>query len=352
MSSEQMKTRIKAQPQSLAGVLRHQCGEGATALREAAALMHTRRQLVLTGMGASYYASLPLESHLCGLGIHAIAVEAGELLHFRANAYRDAAIVVVSRSGESVEIARLLETLKGRQPIIGVTNCPDSRLAREADLTLSIHSEADDIVALQTYTGTLLTMALLGRSFEGTLAEAEDEVANFLPSYERQVAAALALIPEWDRFLDPGSSIYFLGRGGSYGSACEGALLFHETAKKQAVAMPAASFRHGPVEAVDANFRAFLFTPADSTHPLNTALARDLDRFGGQVRLIGPRGDGISSLPLIETPQLSPLFAPIFEIAPVQTAALRMAELRGIVPGEFRFASQVALDEASFPPLK
>jgi glucosamine--fructose-6-phosphate aminotransferase (isomerizing) len=42
----------------------------------------------------------------------------------------------------------------------------------------------------------------------------------------------------------------------------------------------------------------------------------------------------------------------MFEIVPVQVAALRMAELKGIYPGSFRFAPRVAVDEANFNLLK
>lgn len=348
MSSEQMKARISAQPESLRKVLEHQCGPGADALLKAAALIGSRPQVIITGMGASYYAALPLESYLCRLGVNAVAVEAGELLHFRLNAYRDSVVVAVSRSGESIEIAKLLMAMKGKQPIIAITNLPDSPLARGADLAISIHSQSDDIVALQTYTGTLLALALLGNAVEEKLAHAKSEVEGFLPAFEQRVASSLGAILEWDEFLRPGTSLYLLARGGSYGSALEGALLFHEVAKAPAVAILTASFRHGPVEVVDANFRAFIFAPQDPTQSLNSPLAQDLVRFGGQVRVIGPADQNLVSLPLLETPKLDALFAPIFEIVPIQAAALRLAEIRGIVPGCFRFAPQVALDEASF----
>ena len=38
---------------------------------------------------------------------------------------------------------------------------------------------------------------------------------------------------------------------------------------------------------------------------------------------------------------------PLLEIVPVQVAAMRLAELRGIVLGSFRYAAQVTRDEGS-----
>ena len=39
------------------------------------------------------------------------------------------------------------------------------------------------------------------------------------------------------------------------------------------------------------------------------------------------------------------MLAPLLEIVPVQVAAARLAQLRGIALGSFRFAPQVAIDE-------
>lgn len=348
MSSEIMMGKIRAQAQSLAGVLAYQCGEGAEALDSAARLIRSRQQVIITGMGASFFAALPLETQLCSMGINAVAVEAGELLHFRNNAYRDAVVLMVSRSGESIEIAKLLEALKGHQPIIGVSNRPKSRLAREADVAISINSLDDDIVALQTYTGTLLTLALLASAVDGSLSKAQAEFQDLLPRFDALVQTSLESLRDWDEFLKTGTSLYLLARGGSFASAQEGALLFNEVSKAPAVSMATATFRHGPVEVVDENFRGLIFAPQGPTQKLNVALARDLVRFGGQVRLIGPGVADATDVPLIELPAVRDVLAPIFEVVPIQAAALRLAELHGVVPGSFRFAPPVALDEASF----
>ncbi len=343
-----MLARIGAQAASLARVLKHQCGDGREALVRAAELIRSRPQVVITGMGASFFAALPLETQLCELGINAVAVEAGELLHFRHRAYREAVVLAVSRSGESIEIAKLLELLKGRQPVIGVCNRPQSRLAHEADVAISIGSLEDDIVALQTYTGTVLALTLLGSAVEDSLATAKGEIEALLPHFDQLVQTSLASLRDWDEFLQPGMSLYLLARGASQGSALEGALLFNEVAKVPAVAMATATFRHGPVEVVDENFRGLIFAPEGETQRLNLALARDIVRFGGQVRVIGPLAGDAAELPVIRLHSTRPVWAPLFEVVPLQAAALRLAELRGVVPGSFRIAPPVAIDEASF----
>jgi glucosamine--fructose-6-phosphate aminotransferase (isomerizing) len=344
-----LERNIFSQGESLSAVLLHQRGQGAPALREAASLLRSGKPILITGIGASFFASLPLEYALSAAGKDARAIEAGELLHYRSNAVRDSVAVLVSRSGESVEIARLLEALKGRTTIIGVSNEPQSQLARHADISIHVGSLADEIVAIQTYTGTLLTLYLLAGHITDTVEANEATAEKLLPAFATAVESHMGRLHEWDDFLNVGSPIYLLARGPSCASAHEGALLLHEVAKSPAVAMAAASFRHGPVEVVDRQFRGLIFTPHGRTQKLNLSLAADLTGFGGQVRVIGPpHPEFETSSPFCELPVVPESLAPLFEIVPVQAAALRMAELHGIRPGSFRYAPQVTVDEANF----
>lgn len=346
----QLAHNILAQPDSLASVLQHQCGEGLASLLQAATLLRSGRRVLITGIGASMFASIPLEYFLCSIGIDAVAIEAAELLHYRQKAFRDAIAVVVSRSGESVEITKLLAALMGRQTVIGITNEPASALSQNADVNLYVASLPDEMVAIQTYTGTLLTLHLLASAVMNTLDAAKSQIEILQPEFSRLVNASLDRLEGWDTFFEPRSPIYLLARGPSYGSALEGALLFNEIAKVPAVGMPAATFRHGPVELVDHNFRGLIFAPQGCTRDLNTALGRDLARFGGGVRMIGPSRDPSPGLQWCNIPPVPETLAPLFEIVPVQVAALRMAQLRGIPVGSFRYTPQVATDEASFAP--
>ena len=342
---------IRGQPASLARVLDQQCGAGRAQLRRAAALLRTSKRVVITGIGASLNAAIPLENFLSSRGIGALSVEAGELLHYRSAACQDAVVVVVSRSGESIEIAMLLEALRGRAPIVGVTNVAGSPLARAADVVLEVCSLPDEMVAVQSYSGTLLTLYLLGMETADQLDGGRREAHGLLPALAQWTDAQLQAIRDWDGFLSSDSLVHLLGRGPSCASAWEGALLFGEVAKAPAIAMSVASFRHGPIEVVDRSFRGFLFAPLGATRDLNIGLAADLMRFGGSVRLIGPAGADAHGLPWIHTPSCAAMLAPLAEIVPVQVAAMRLAELRGIVPGSFRYISQITRDERALGPV-
>jgi glutamine---fructose-6-phosphate transaminase (isomerizing) len=354
-AASRLEQDLRAQPESLNSVLRQQYGDGLPSLLRAASLLRSGRRVVITGMGASLFASIPLAYDLLSRGIDTVTLEAGEMLHYGQEAYRDAVVVVVSRSGESVEIAKLLAILKGRQPVIGLSNVPASLLSREADVSLHIGSLSDEMVAIQTYTGTLLAHYLLGRAVDDSLENARAELAALLPAFARVVAASFDERRLWEDFLEEGVPVHLLARGASLASAHEGALLFNEVAKSPAIGMPLASFRHGPVEVVDQAFRGIIFAPDGRTRNLNLSLARDIVRFGGQVRVIGPdesdpATDAAGDLASCIVPACSELLVPLFEVVPLQVAALTLAVMRGIRPGSFRFTPQVATDESSFRP--
>src|SRR5215470_1181579 len=115
---------ILDQPRSLERVSQYQFAAGRSALLEAAALIRGARHIVLTGMGSSFFACIPLRCYLSAHGIPAALLETGELLHFHTKTLtRDTVLVLVSRSGETVEALRLLEALRDTHiPVVGVTN--------------------------------------------------------------------------------------------------------------------------------------------------------------------------------------------------------------------------------------
>jgi glucosamine--fructose-6-phosphate aminotransferase (isomerizing) len=349
MKESRLLQDIRNQEQSLARVLAHQSGKGLAALTESARLLQNPKKVVVTGIGASLHAAFPLHYELAALGLDSVIVESGELLHYQERLCSGAVVVVVSRSGESVEIVKLLSRLKEiSQHTIGVTNEPEGTLARVASVALIVGSLPDEMVAIQSYTGTVAALMLLAGAVTGDLDKTHTEMNALLPRVSTLIAANLDHIEDWDDFFKTGSPIYLLGRGPSYASALEGALLFSETAKEPAVGIASGSFRHGPVEIVDANFRAIVFAPHGKTRDLNLGLAEDLMKFGAKVRVVGPFGSGEPALPSIDVPEVSEKLSPLLDIIPVQLAALRLAHRKNLVIGKFRYAPQVTRNEMSF----
>src|SRR6185437_6907400 len=212
---------ICAQPTALRQVAEYQLGPGRDALLRSAQLLQSGKRIVVSGMGASLFAAIPLA---CSLG--AEVIDSSELLYFRNSVLQPgASVLLVSRSGESVEVAKLLPILQERKcAVVGVTNVAGSTLATQATQSILLNSPADQLVAIQTYTATVLTLLLLADP------EARD-LPTALDAFERQLDIWIQASGAWQDFVNSETPIYLLGRGPALGSVQEGALLFHETAK-------------------------------------------------------------------------------------------------------------------------
>ena len=355
MSRIPMLDNISAQPASHRALLAlHQGNEHAT-LRACAEQIRTAQgRVIFTGMGGSLFATLPAVSRLWQQGYSVQAIESAEMLHFGSASLRAADVgVVISRSGGSVEPVLLAEKMRqSGMTVIAVTNVPGSELEQIADITLPIGSQADKLIAVQTYTGTVLTLLLLAEEvLAGESVKLSDACGAALPALATYIDECLRASDRWQDWL-MGSPLYLLGRGPSLGSVYEGQLLLHETAKTAAVGMSSGQFRHGPAEILSGDFRAVVFGSAPATQALDRSLADDLFTVGAKVRWIGPAAnpdDSRGHAPsLVPWPDIAPILAPLFEIVPLQVAAYRLALWRGITPGDFRFVTEVTASESGF----
>jgi glucosamine--fructose-6-phosphate aminotransferase (isomerizing) len=353
MSRIPMLDNILGQPASHRGLL---------ALHQGNAVLHAcaeriraaKGRIIFSGMGGSLFATLPAVSRLAQQGYPVQAMESAELLHYGSATLRTGDVgIVVSRSGGSIEPVLLSEKMRqAGMIVIGVTNVPGSKLEQIADITLPIGSQADKLIAVQTYTGTVLTLLLLAEEvLAGQSAKLSDECSAVLPALASHIDECLRESEGWQDLL-MGSPLYLLGRGPALASVYEGALLLHETAKTAAVGMSSGQFRHGPAEILSGEFRAVVFGAPLTTRALDRSLADDLFSVGAKVRWVGPApedGDKREHAPsLVPWPEIAPVLAPVFEIVPLQVAAYRLALWRGVTPGDFRFVSEVTSSESGF----
>jgi glutamine---fructose-6-phosphate transaminase (isomerizing) len=342
---------IFAQPDAIRRVGEHQFGQGRTALTRCAEMLRGNKRIVLSGMGASLFASIPLSYMLGERGIPVAVIETSELLYFLSSTLdADTTVVLVSRSGESVEITKLLPVLKARGcRVVGVVNVPESTLALRADEAIIVNSSPDQLVAIQTYTGTLATLALLGAAYLNELDSAKTELDKTVAILASMFTDCLESTGHWHVVLDSGARLYLLGRGAALASVSAGMLLMHEVAKMPVVGMSSAQFRHGPVEVVNDDFRAIVFTSQKTTAELDAALAEDLLRIGADLRCIGSFGSKSRIARLCAWPDDVPSrFASILEIVPLQLLAYQVAVTRGVPTGQFRFAPAVTRSETGF----
>ena len=176
-------------------------------------------------MGGSLFAALAAVSRLSQQGYPVQAMESAELLHYGSASLRAADLgVVISRSGGSIEPVQVAEKMRqAGMTVIGVTNVPGSELEQLADINLHIGAQADKLIAVQTYTGTVLTLLLLAEEvLTGQSAQLSDACGAALPALSTHIEECLRASDDWQGLL-MGAPLYLLGRGPALGSVYEGA---------------------------------------------------------------------------------------------------------------------------------
>jgi glutamine---fructose-6-phosphate transaminase (isomerizing) len=347
---------IFRQPNELQRTLDHLSGAGRRALDAAVAAVRSVRHAYLTGIGSSWHAGLNV-SVLFQLGAQPVyLVDAAELVHF-ASIPAGSVLIVISRSGRSVEIVQLLR--KARESgatVIGITNAADGTLAREAAIAIVVPVALDHAISVNTYTTLALAAGILANSTLRTARNGCATDASLADSLSRAFAAVGAAIPGWQaqiensEWLAPRSTTYFLARGSSLGSAYESRLMWEEGVKSPATAMGTGSFRHGPLEIVGKDVRFGMWIDAAKMREQDLAVARDLRKLGAQVMLIGQRLPEDAGDLVFQIPEIASEWQFLLDIIPAQLAAERLARLSGSDPDTFRLCSFVVEDEAGLLP--
>lgn len=295
------------------------------------------RPVILTGMGSSFHALHTLSARLNRSGRRAMMVEASELVFYAPETLADTLLIVVSQSGRSAEIVRLMNPRPANCVLLAVTNTPGSPLAEGADLCLWMRAGEEFSVSSKTYLATLAALAWMGAiltqdSAETTLDQIESVVpwmVQYLAGWRRhaeQIAGRLAAIRH----------LFLAGRAESLAAATTGGLIIKEAAHFHAEGMSTAAFRHGPIEMIDPTTLVAIFS--GSRHKeLNLRLACDIRTGGGQVEIIGEEAEREA----FRLPEAPPAAGPLLEILPVQMMTLALAALAGREAGRFERAAKV-----------
>ena len=314
-------------------------------LDRAASLLASGNSIYVIGMGASWHAGMAVVSFLNAYHRPAYLLDASELL-LDQWLPDNAAVILLSRSGQSREIVDLLPLLRThRSKIVAITNDPASPLAAGADVVLSLNAKFDTNVSVTMYTGIAMAGCLLAATLCGQqLATTRKPLFHALQSVEE-------LIPLWhddienSRWLSQDAPYYFLARGASVASCNEARLLWEEAAKTGATALTTGGFRHGPQEIVRAPLRIALWLDPSRQRSQDLELAQDLRKVGAHVMLIGQGVNGLAGDLVICLPSIPAPWQFLIDIVPIQIAAECLARATGRDCDSFRLCSYVVLSE-------
>lgn len=336
---------ILRQPAELRVALEQLHCQDSPVLNEAAAAILRADHVYLTGIGSSWHAALNAAPLFHRVGCPVYLQDAAELVHFT-KLPRESAIVVLSRSGRSIEIVQLLSRAReAHATVIALTNSADGPLAREANAAIIIPVGFDHGISVNTYS----TLAVAAGALAETAANRFEE--PFVEALRASLTEAEESCGRWrdqienSRWLRPGVSYYFLGRGSSLGTVHEARLLWEEAVKSPATAIGTGAFRHGSQEMVTRGSRFGIWLDSELLRDQDLATARDLRRMGASVLAAGhnlPEHAGDLVLLLPATP---PGWQFIIDMIPAQLAAERLARLSGVDCDTFRFCSYIVEGE-------
>lgn len=342
---------ITSQVDNLHQVIENHAASSQAKMERAAGLLKSARSIIYAGVGSGLNATIPAYVYLMGAGIPSQYIDATELTYDVFAGSKGSALVLNTRSGETVDLIKLATMAReAHVPTVAVTNEPGSTVGRLADICIPTHSRWDELVVLSAYGGMLATELILASHVAGKPDQMLTDLRTAANAMQAVFDQALGNREKARDTFGAGYPIYLLGRGASFASALAGTLVLQEMARQAAIPMAGGLFRQGPIEVVDDRFRAFVFEGAGEASSLNISLARDLAAAGGQVYWIG--NASLAGALSLQLPKLSAYVLPLLEIIPLHLLAYDLAEKQGYQPGTVRYIQKVITTESGIPNQK
>lgn len=309
--------------------------------------------ILVTGMGASDSALWPLWFHLNRFGIATQKIETSELIHYLPNFLeRPGFCLVISQSGESIEIQRLVKAIQRNRDVgmktpalVSVTTEPGNTLSNQSDLALYTGAGPEVGVATKTFTSTMGLLHLIGRCLTGTLDSSTYAELSQIADYQQ------ATLQKWPTWIAPAceclesvKTYAIVGRGPSQAAVDDGALVLKESLRMMAHGFSGGEFRHGPMEMLTSDLGVILFNTPGSTLELSQRLSADVAQRGGALVTVGQREASTHSAHLA-LPAVDPSLMSMLEILPIQLLAHHVSQSLGLIPGNFQWSGKVVLQE-------
>jgi len=300
-------------------------------------------QIVLTGMGGSYLVLYPLFLTLTKLGLPVRMAETSELIHFMPHLINSRnLLVLVSQSGRSGEIVRLVREQSNRPKIVAITNDATSPLAEGSDIAALILAGPEASGACKTTTATLLALALITQALTtGDLASTHSPFDPLVSAVETYLGNFREHVDQLSEALQGSHHMFITGRGPSLPAAGIGGMLMKETAHFHSEGMGSAAFRHGPFEMLRSDCFVLVFEGDAAVAPLNQSLVADVRSTGARAQMIGHSAE----LSALRLPEVHAELRPILEMLPLQMVSLALAALEGREAGKFERIGKVTTEE-------
>jgi glucosamine--fructose-6-phosphate aminotransferase (isomerizing) len=301
------------------------------------------RRVTLTACGSAFYAGLVgrwwLE-HFARLPTDADV--ASEFRYRAPPVERGSLGLMVSQSGETADTVAALRYLRAQGvPTLSVLNVPESSMARESDAVLdTVAGPEIGVASTKAFTAQLAVLACFalaaGRA-RGVLSQAAEAAATAslleVPGRAAEVLDHDDHIQRLAARVAEARDVLYLGRGGCFPIALEGALKLKEISYIHAEGYAAGEMKHGPIALIDPRVPVIAIAPSGPLFEKTASNLQEAAARGGQLVVFSDEAGaaklrGIAAETVV-LPAVDPFVAPILYAIPVQLLAYHVAVLKG-----------------------
>lgn len=231
------------------------------------------------GLSGTYFFSKIAKKHVNT----AVASEFNYLEDFLTS---DSLIIVLSQSGETVDVIEPVNRAKSKKSqIVAITNSLGSTLYRMADYNILLNAGIETAVAsTKAYIAKLSVLLFLTYTLVGKEEIAKEILLKTAEEIERLLNnESLLGIKKIAEFLSKNKNIYAIGRGASYPSALEAALKIKEITYIPTEGFAGGELKHGTIALIGKGTPVIVFAPNDETYESIISNAIQIKSRGGTI---------------------------------------------------------------------
>lgn len=185
-------------------------------------------------------------------------------------------LFVMSRSGDSAEIVRLMETVSENRTVIGITEGETSALAGRSDLTLLYHAQERAFPNTASFTLSQIYALAVMAGAGCQMSASMEELLQMLEEESEKFCRTAEVDETYGRLLAGAKAVLVEGQGFLTGVAEQYALDFQET-RTAGIPVFGGIMRHGVIELTEnEDVVTVLLIPDDSAAARKFGLAKEL----------------------------------------------------------------------------
>lgn len=292
------------------------------------------RRFITLGSGSSFYASAAstyLHNALAlPTGTIALSVPTADYSLYPLPLGPADALIGVSASGEIIDLLDLFEREKGKHPLVGITNAPDSTLTTLVTHPLLMAAGKCQVpTTTKTFNTSVLVLDLLwlellaAQGVEvGYLYQELQTISDLARNCLVEAQTRVPLIAEQ---LLPCTRFFIFGSGPSWYVAQEAALVFKEIAGLPAEPVQAREMAHGAESVVDEHTGVIAIVSSGPGQAVAREVLDQCRSLGAAVVEAGAEGD-------LLLPACHDLLSPLISGSPLYILANELALLLGHDP--------------------